>query len=241
MSTDYSPVNLILGGHIINDQTGPTGFTGVYGRIAGLLSDEPYDYGFVLGFSAGAVQYRVKASELILRDPGDIVTAENQQSIRPDIGAGIFAYKRLFGRAWDEDVIYAGVSVPQSLGMEVEFEDVDDSFFMDRVPHFYGLVGMIKNTGKTSFIEPSAWIKYTEGAPVHVDANLRYQVSYHFWVGAGYSSANTIHLETGVLLGDDRGYGGNFRIGYGFDHAFTSFGPFVGTTHEINLAYSIGN
>jgi hypothetical protein len=46
-------------------------------------------------------------------------------------------------------------------------------------------------------------------------------------------------LETGVMLGDVTGFDRTFRIGYGFDYPFTSFGPTVGSTHEINLTFSL--
>ena len=41
-----SGVALMAGGHIINDVTGPTGLTGFYGRIAGILTDDPAYGGF---------------------------------------------------------------------------------------------------------------------------------------------------------------------------------------------------
>lgn len=240
MTTDYEPVNLIAGGYLINDQTGPTGFTGFYGRIGGIVSEDPYYGGLSAGITFGAVQYRVKTKDLILRDAGDITATEDHQKIFPDVGVGIFAYQRILGGALEDDIVYGGISVPQALGLDLEFPDENGSFNTKRVQHIYGQVGFYKFLYDDSFIEPSIWVKYAPEAPVHVDLNLRYQMAFNVWVGAGYSSAGSIHLETGLVMGDESSYS-NFRIGYGFDHSFTSFGPFVGTTHEINIAYSIGN
>jgi type IX secretion system PorP/SprF family membrane protein len=241
MSVDYEPVNILAGGALMNDQTGPTGFTGLYGRIAGIVSGDPYYGGISVGLSFGAVQYRVRVPDLILRDAGDIEATDNRQQIFPDVGAGVYAYQRILDGPFEDDIVYGGVSVPQALGLDLEFQDENGGFNTQRVQHFYGHIGFYKFLYDDSFLEPSVWVKYAPDAPVNVDVNLRYQMAFNVWVGAGYSTAGTVNLETGLAVGDGSGYGGNFRIGYGFGHSFTSFGPFVGTTHEINLAYSIGN
>ncbi|MEM6967665.1 MAG: type IX secretion system membrane protein PorP/SprF, partial [Bacteroidota bacterium] len=62
-------VGLQFGGYLINDQTGPTGFTGVYGRLGGILTEDATYSGLSFGLNIGAVQYRVNASELVTRDP----------------------------------------------------------------------------------------------------------------------------------------------------------------------------
>ncbi len=238
MTTDYEPFNLIVGGSILHDQTGPTGFTGIYGRIGGLLSGDPYYGGISAGITIGAVQYRVNASELRVREENDILAMTDQNKVFPDVGLGVFAYTLLEGGWFDEDHLYGGISIPQAIGLDLEFQGEDGTFSTKRVQHFYGTVGLYKYLNDDSFLEPSVWVKYAPNAPVNVDVNLRYQLSFNFWVGAGYSTANAMHLETGVVLGDNVSHQNNLRIGYGFDHSFTSFGPFAGSTHEINIAYS---
>ena len=241
MTTDYSPVNAIFGGHIVNDQTGPTGYTGVYGRLGGVVSDDPYYGGFGAGMNLGLVQYRVNVSDLRFRDPEDVTILENQSKLFPDVGIGVYAYKRFTSGLLEESVVYGGLSIPQALGLDLEFGNADGSFNTKRMQHFYGMLGMYKFFGDGSFIEPSAWVKYVAGAPVNVDFNLRYQMAFNLWIGTGYSTSNSIHLETGVLLGDDVNLGSDhLRIGYGFDYHFTTFGPFVGPAHEVNIAFSIG-
>jgi len=54
LADQMSGVAIMAGGQLINDQTGPTGFTGFYGRIAGILTDDPA-YG---GLSIGLVPAR---------------------------------------------------------------------------------------------------------------------------------------------------------------------------------------
>ena len=238
LSTDFSGVNFMAGGYIMNDQTGPTGLTGLYGRIGGLITDDPYYGGFSLGISAGFVQFRVDASEIRLRDAGDILGTTDQSQWYPDVGVGLFAYRLLDGGGFfDGDYLYGGVSVPQVMGLELTFTDDNGEFSTQRIQHFYGQLGLYKFLRDRSFLEPSVWVKYTPNAPVNVDFNLRYQTPTNFWVGTGLATSGNFHVEAGVLLGEP-GIDNSFKLGYGFDYSFSTFGPAAGGTHAINITYS---
>ncbi len=233
---DGSGVSLLVGGHLINDVTGPTAFTGLYGRLGGVISGDPYFGGLSLAISGGAVQYRLKGSEIRLREAGDVLENKSYNQIYPDLGVGLYAYQRITsGR--EDVVIYGGISVPQIIGLDLTFKDAKGDFAIKRTQHYYAMFGLYKFFSNDGFIEPSVWFKYTQGAPVNVDVNVKLQVAPNFYVGVGGSTANAIHLETGFVLGG-LGYDNTFRVGYGFDYSFTSFGPYTGTTHEINLSYS---
>ncbi|MCO6487106.1 MAG: PorP/SprF family type IX secretion system membrane protein [Phaeodactylibacter sp.] len=233
---DGSGVSLMAGGHLMNDQTGPTGFTGLYGRIAGIVSANPEEGGLVVGLSAGAVNFRIRTSEIRFRDQDDPVATSDESQFFPDVGVGIFYYQ-MVGR--NDDFFYAGVSVPQVIGLDLTIQNEQGEYVTQRVQHFYGMLGFYKFFDNNSFLEPSVWVKYAQGAPVNADFNLRYYLPVNFWVGAGGSTAGTVHLETGILLGDTAGFDRTFKVGYGFGYSFSSIGPTAGTTHEINLAYSL--
>jgi type IX secretion system PorP/SprF family membrane protein len=242
MFAEPAGVNLLAGGHIINDQTGPTGFTGIYGRIGGLVSGDPYYGGLSLGLSAGLVQYRVDGSAIRLRDPNDVVSAVGETQLYPDLGAGVFAYKRMEGRGFfNGDVLYGGISVPQVLGLDLTFRGTNGDFYTQRVQHFYGMLGLYKFLREeNTFLEPSIWFRYAPNAPASVDFNLRYQMTSNFWIGSGVSMAGTFHMEGGVIIGET-GYGNILKIGYGFDWGFNVYGPLAGSTHEIHVSYAFGN
>ena len=240
LAAGMSGVALQAGGHIINDQTGPTGFTGFYGRIAGIVTDDPEYGGFSVGLSAGFVQYRIRASDLDLRDEGDVIGSVDQSQMNPDVGVGVFFYKAIGGRFVD-NYIYGGISVPQVLGLDLTFKDDQNDFTTQRVRHYYGLLGFYKFFDNGSFLEPSVWVKYVENAPTNVDVNLRYQLPVALWIGAGGSTAGTVHLETGFVLGENVGFDNFVRLGYGYDYSFSSFGPSAGSTHELNVAFSFFN
>ncbi len=234
-------VSLLSGGYIINDQTGPTGFTGVYGRVGGLLSDDPYFGGISVGLSFGAVQYRVNSSEIRLRQGGDILDGQDVNQINPDVGLGVFAYTLLDGGIFNDDYLYGGISIPQVLGLDLAFQNDNGEFTTQRLQHYYMTVGLYKFFKEDGFLEPSVWIKYVPNTPVNVDINLRYQMAQNFWLGLGGSTARTMHIEGGFLLGENLGFDNTIRIGYGYDYSFSSFGPYTGGAHEISVSYSIDN
>ncbi|MFK7773375.1 MAG: PorP/SprF family type IX secretion system membrane protein [Saprospiraceae bacterium] len=232
-------VGLMVGGYLINDQTGPTGFTGAYGRIAGIISDDIEYSGLSIGLTAGVVQYRVNSSELFVRDPGDIVSMEDQSKIFPDVGLGVYFYRTIESGFLSDDLFYSGISVPQVFGLNLNFKDENGDFTTQRIQHFYGLLGLYHYFDNDGYLEPSVWVKYAPNVPVSVDFNIRYQFPSNMWLGTGLSTAGTFHLETGFNLGENLGWDNIFKIGYGFDYSYNTFGPAAGSSHEINLAFSL--
>ncbi|MDX1941009.1 MAG: PorP/SprF family type IX secretion system membrane protein [Saprospiraceae bacterium] len=233
LNTEFSGVTFMAGAHLINDKTGPTGFTGFYGKIAGVVTQDPEYSGLVVGMSVGAVQYRVKSSEIFLREDGDVVGTENQSQLYPDVGVGVYYYQTV----GDANYFYTGVSVPQVVGLDLTFKNDLGEFYTKRVQHFYGLLGFYNFFDNDSFLEPSMWVKYAPNVPVNVDLNLRYQMPGGLWMGTGVSSAKIFHLDAGILLGANS-LDNTIRIGYGFDYSFSSFGPSAGSTHELNVSFA---
>jgi type IX secretion system PorP/SprF family membrane protein len=225
-------VALLTGGYLMNDQTGPTGFTGLYGRIGGVITSDADYSGLSIALSAGAVQYRIKTTDLKLRDPNDIQAQQDRMQIYPDVGMGVFYYQKLNGN-FDDDYIYGGLSIPQVLGLDLNFPNGNGTFSTKRIQHYYANVGWYHIMGESMF-EPSAWIRYVPGVPISIDLNARYQMGANFWLGAGTSLSGNIHLETGIKLGSESA----FKVGYGFDYSTQAFGAYVGGSHEINLSVS---
>jgi type IX secretion system PorP/SprF family membrane protein len=240
-AADRYGVTLMAGGHLINDQTGPTGLTGVYGKISGIVTSDAAYNGLSMGLSIGAVQYRLRAADLKLRDPDDIRAQEDRSKTHPDLALGVFYYQRLSGNL-DDDYIYAGLSMPQALAFDVTFTDQDNrQFSTQRVRHYFANAGWYHFFGDESFIEPSVWLKYVPNTPFNADFNLRYRMRNTLWLGLGASVGGNIHAEFGVQLGKNLGFSNNVRIGYGFDYSGQKFGVYTGSTHEISLCYAFGS
>lgn len=235
-------VNLTTGGYLINDVTGPTGFTGFYGRIGGVVGSDPEYSGLAIGISGGMVQYRIDANKVRVRDTGDPIAAQDNSQLFPDVGVGIYFYNTV----GDDNYFYTGVSVPQVFGLNLLFSDENGEFSVERIRHFYAMLGYYIFFDNDSFVELSSWGKYVQGAPLNIDFNVRYQLPTSLWIGTGLgrgsavagSSATNFHIDAGVVLGEAAGFDSTIRFGYGFDYSFSSFGPTAGSTHEVNLTYS---
>lgn len=236
-------VGLQLGGYLINDQTGPTGMSGAYGRFGIILTEDPYWGGFSLGFNVGLVQYRVKGTEIDFLEAGEVLADADYYQLHPDIGAGLYYYKTFDKGFFKNDLFYAGVSVPQILGFDLKFTDDSGAFYVQRLQHYYATIGLYKTTSELGYFEPSIWFKYVPNAPVNIDFNMRYQFAKDyfpfFWLGAGYSTNQSIHLEIGFFINDLIQDDSQIKIGYGFDYGFNNYGPFFGTSHELNISYNL--
>ena len=235
INSDSRGAALHAGGYLINDETGPTGFTGIYGRVGTVISRDPEDSGLSVGLSAGYVGYRVKLSELVVADGGDPIAGNDQSQSHPDVGFGVYYYKY----ANRDNLFYGGVSMPQLLGFDVTFQDENGMFSVERVRHYYGQAGWYLFTGEDSFLELSSWVKYVEGSPLNADISLRYQLPAAPFIGIGFSTAKTFHFEAGVNVGQSYGGDANFRLGYAYDYSFSSFGPSLGGTHELQVSVAL--
>jgi len=168
-----------------------------------------------------------------------VLGVDDQAQWFPDAGLGVFAYTMLERGVLDNDYVYGGISVPQVIGLDLSFESENGTFKTKRVQHVYAQMGLMHFFRDGSFIEGTLWAKYAPNVPANVDFNLRYQMKGNFWTGVGISSAANMHIEAGFLLGDNVGFGNALKIGYGFDYSISSFGPYVGPTHELNLSFSL--
>lgn len=238
-ATDRGGFNYVAGGYLVNDQTGPTGFTGVYGRFASVFSPDPTYGGISVGLNLGLVQYKIDGTQLRFHDVGDVVGTQNHSQWFPDAGLGVFAYTMLEGGMFDDDYVFGGISIPQVMGLDLGFEDENGTFYTKRVQHIYLNAGMYHFIDDDSFLELSTWMKYVPNAPFNFDVNVRYQMAGNFWGGLGGSSAGNVHVEAGFILGGNLGFTNTVKIGYGYDYSISSFGPFVGPTHELNLSVSL--
>ncbi len=233
-------VNLITGAYLIHDDTDPTGFTGFYGRIAGLISPDPKLGGFSVGLNIGMVQYRINTQSLKLQDESDISKQNDLTKIYPDVGMGIFYYRNIQKGLLENDLIYGGISIPQLFGLDLNFSSAQEALKTKRVRHYYALLGWQKNFSKTTFLESSIWFKYVQNAPVNTDFNVRLSMNNNFWLGLGGSTAKNVHVEAGVILGKNIGFNHLIKIGYSFDRYFNNnFGPEFGNTHEVSISYSL--
>lgn len=235
----FSPM---YGAYAIRDITGPLGMTGVYGKFGAALSDDAEEGGFSAALSGGLVAYHLDTDKIKVRDADDLVASGRKTQLFPDLGLGVFCWKKISGPGFfDDDMLSGGLSVPQIMGLNLRFKNNAQTFATRRIQHYYGQFSWLHAIeDRDKFIQTSVWLKYAPNTPFNVDFNFRYQLIPAMWIGLGGSSGGNFHAETGFNIGENSGLDGLLRLGYGFDYTFSRIGPFAGSTHEINLTYSFG-
>ena len=233
--------NLLFGARLTNDETGPTGLISGGGSIAALYAPEdPYYGGLSLGFSLGAVQYRVNTAEFNPRHANDFLTFENLKSTRPDIGIGFSYYKKDRDSWLNDGYWWAGISANQILSNDAAFDNIQGDLILNRVAHTTAFGGFQKYFSKTALIQPSVLVRFVPNAPLNVDLNLRYFNNEAFWLGIGGSTSRSVFLEAGVVLGENIGLEDkNIRLGYQFGYSLQNFGVNIGNIHQFQLSYSL--
>lgn len=219
-------LNVFFGANLIQDQTGPTSFTGV-SLSGGYAIELTRDWKLAFALSAGVAQYRIKAAELNFLEAGDIAQANNSK-IAPDLGmsASIYFDKKYF----------LGISVPQILGFNLNYQDENNDFELKRIRHYYANGGaLIPFDG--SWLEASGFVRFIPNIPVNYGANIRYEYEEIFWVGVGGSSAKSGTMEGGLLF-DLGGTYSKMRLGYAFTNFFAGYSPNFGTVHDIKVSFA---
>lgn len=222
----------VFGAYLLNDKAGRMGMTGFYLRSAMLFSDDPLEYGFSVGLSAGLVRYALDLSNPHVQDPGALAIYDKRNSLNPDAGLGVFGYTTLR----NNHLLYGGLSVPQVIGLNTRFQKADQTFSIKRVPHFYGTVGYkIPLRDEYSFLEGSVWIRYVTPLAPSLDFNMRWQFESYMYVGTGFGTNGNAHLEAGFIFGEDR----LFRMGMSGDFPFTQISSYYGSALEVNFGYAL--
>ena len=220
--------NLSIGGNLISDQTGPTSFTGIYGKAAyGIQISR--DVLVAVGMTGGLVQYRINGDKLHFLEAGEDQNG-SLTKIFPDFGAGATVY-------FDEKY-YFGITVPQVFGLNLDFRNEQNTVNTERVRHYYANAGAFIPLYDGSFLEPTAEVRYVENTPLLIAAGIRYIYKENFWVGINGTSSRAAGVDAGVMwdTGDNI-----FKIGYALTNYFQNYGPNFGSTQEIGISVSFSS
>jgi type IX secretion system PorP/SprF family membrane protein len=233
LHAEYTNNRFIFGAHLMNDGTGHTNLTGINGRVGYLVTgNDPKLWGFSAALSGAAIQYRISADEVQFSKADDPLLGFQDKKTYPDVGAGLFGY---VGGKQEGDMYYIGASVPQLLSTTIVFDNNNNKVALQRVPHFYGVLGMYKSISEDQSLEISLWARSVQGMPFSASTNLRLLHKDLFWVGAGVSTNRVVHTEMGFMVGDNIGLSQNYRISYSYDASFNTYAPYFGGAHEVSL------
>jgi type IX secretion system PorP/SprF family membrane protein len=224
--------NMTFGGHVVNDQFGPTDFTELQLNYAYRLNFERQENHFLsLGLNITAMQLRVQASAFEPDLPDDpLLTDKDQSRIVPNVGLGIH-YLRNIGSYRGGTFMQGGLSAQQLIPSRVQFNDASGG--LDRVMHLYGYASLRHYYTEDDFVEPFGAVRYALSAPIHYDLGFRMSMAQrHFQFGAGLSSTFQFHWQVGFQISDiiKLTYTNNIFMG-------RTVAQSSGATHELVLSF----
>lgn len=237
--TPINKTDLGVGGHVVNDVTGPTSFTGLTGTVSYHIDFKkinPFHWARFLrksklafGLSVSAYQYRLDANQLLLDQPNDqAINNDRSSAFLPNAGAGLYYYY---------DNFYIGYSIPNVIPFDVNVRGNATISNLKREIHHFVVVGGTIPLGEaykpTLTLEPMMWFRQVKGAPWQIDGHMRMRIKDVFWVGAGFRSSMTVIADAGIIIKKQ------FHIGYAYDQQVSDIAPFTGTSHEIILSYHL--
>ncbi len=237
MDGEIKDKHIGIGGYILHDVTGPTGKTSgtisvaynipLYKKFSARLSNGRANHVLSVGISLSVVQYRLDATKLLLDNAGDpeLYTTKGTR-IFPDASFGVYyRYKEIF---------YAGISVPQIMGLNVNYHGQDGLAKIKTAQHLNFLVGGKYEWARGNFsINPVAGLRWVKGAPPQGDIGLRFMIYKVFWLGCNYRSMNYMVFEAGFNVKE------YFKFAYAYDFNFSKYRKDVGSTHEISVLFNI--
>jgi type IX secretion system PorP/SprF family membrane protein len=224
-----------------NSKLGATNFTSAKGNYSYRIDLGKNNSFLSLGVYVGFVQYMVNGSQITLKD--DIQTDPSFYSnaktvVTPDFGAGLsmkvrhlkigFSIPHLTQSKFDFDkAVYGNENTKQTNGNAKLFR------------HYFLIAQYSLSPQRHLSIEPSVLIKYVREVPPQVDCNVNWVFHKRFWVGATYSSGNSLSALVGVYIypGKDKIKHEIIRLGYAYDFSISSLNA-GRSSHELMLSFS---
>jgi type IX secretion system PorP/SprF family membrane protein len=224
--------NVGLGASAIYDATGPTGKAGATIALAYQFNFDKKGRGsfnnasshmLTLGISASVLQYRLDGTKLVANDINDPeLTFKSATRVFPDASFGIYyQYKQYLN---------VNISVPQIMGLDLNYKKPDGTASFRRIPHLYGMVqGRLDMAPGKFSVDPVFAMRWVYGAPWQIVTGARMVIYNTAWVGFNYRTKNAVQLEGGFNIKQW------VRLAYVYDFILEDYRASVGQTHELAL------
>lgn len=211
---------------LVSDKAGPITTTNLnvnYAYHIGITES----LNLAVGVSAGLVRINLNTNELVLENPLDpAITNGNNSQLKPDIGAGIWAYSSRY---------FVGVSAQQLFPQKLNFSD-NSAYNQSRtVPHFFFTAGYKFFASDDVSLMPSVMVKQIKPVPVTFDANLKVSFRDQFWIGGSYRKDDAFAGMLGLNIGHF------LNVGYSYDFTTSNLRTVSNGTHEIVLGIMLNN
>lgn len=222
MHTPLMNESIGVGLNVVNDVIGPTNKTALFGDFAYRIRLNKNNDRLCFGVRAGADLIRNNLGSLAVNDATDplVINNTNFNTNTFNTGAGVYYYGKRF---------FAGLTAPKIIPNKLS---KDASFTNSKqVLHYYFIAGYVFKLNSLWDLKPGCAIKYTQNAPLSVDANLSVLFNEKVWFGIMYragsaAGANIVYNFTKQL-----------RVGYAYDYSINNMGKYSPSSHEIILGY----
>lgn len=234
---DDDQFNFSSGLHLVNDQVGAIGQTGIYGNIAYRIPIQN-DHILAGGISLGGIQYRLNLGELLSgSDNTNIISTANlnPQQFYYDVGLGLMFCT---DPKDDERIFYIGASIPQMFSLNKAFKTPSNTYEIIKEPHYYTNVGYYHFFSKKdfNFMEFNFLGRYLPDSPIGIDANIRYQFNKALWLGLGSGTSKSIKFEAGTMI--ETTSGNILRLSLGYNQFVSKLNSYFGQTFDIGISYA---
>lgn len=220
-----------IGGYVMNDNAANINRTSAY---VGYAIHVPLSQAWYLsaGANAGFAAFTLNKSQLDLRQPDDPAFANRNLTTVPDLNLGLWLYS---------EKAHFGISSNQLLNNKFSFNRDKSVTLNNRLTNHLYAIGAYKFDISTEFeLQPTAMLRFTQGAPLSLDlgGKLRYQNG--FWVGASYRVDDSVLGNAFVGLVGFNIYK-FIDLSYSFDFATSRIAQASSATHEIVLGLRLNN
>jgi type IX secretion system PorP/SprF family membrane protein len=207
-----------IGGMVMADRTGPSGFNAGYVSYAYHIPVAAQTY-FSFGLMVGASQFFIDYNKLELQDRA--IGTGMVSNLYPDVNLGGMLYGEKY---------FVGYSLNQLLRNEVKLIS-DNKTAVARLPinHFISAGYKIGLNDALSLV-PSVLVKYSPESPISFDVNARLNIKEMLWIGAAFRNQDAFSGLVGVHLSD------MLSFGYGYDFTTSKLNTFSNGSHEVVLS-----
>lgn len=211
-----------FGGYIYSDVTGPTSRTNF--RLSYAYNLQLNDVlRLSMGLSAGAMQYKIDGSKIILHDELDPSLGNAIYStIVPDASFGLFFYHEKYN---------FGISGAQLLASSVDFNELEHMGVNRLRPHIYAHGEYNYDIDDEWTVVPAMLIKYVWPTPPQIDLSVRGEYKKLVWAGVSWRTNDAIGIFAGYNYEDQ------IYFGYSYDFTTSNIHKYSSGTHELMITF----
>ncbi len=171
------------------------------------------------GLQGGLSYFKINYSDLAIKHtPTDL---SNVQKIDPNLGFGFYYYT---------DRFYLGIASPELLS---------PSFYNDKIafaaplPHLFVTSGYLFPISANWKLKPNVLLKTVSGTELTYDLNMNFLFVERLWLGASWSSSQSVTLLVqGLVLPQ-------LQIGYAFELPYNALMSQNYGSHELMINYTL--